>query len=580
MQIHELNTFAEIPGGASFLAIDNGFDTGKISVNGLMSETNEKIDRKVNVPLTNNTPDYGNDGQLLRTRGNGFTEWTDVGLPTDEQTAQAVSDWLDAHPEATTTVQDGSITEVKLSDNLKNKVLNGYVVPEMFGAAGDGSTDDSLAFTNMFASGKSIVIPANPYYLSSKIFADDENIISNNGTFPNGNFILSKNIGEAVPSAKVFTYLPFATIGVSNDADFQSAAYDSTRDRIVLGFSLANNQSYVCVIGSDFSVTGMYNTVLAYHINDLTYNPITDKIYCATMDSTQQIAVINPESLAIEEYKSVGYAVSQISYDETNDIYYVHTDGAINVLDSSFTLLKSYPFTNSEISDVIGRLKSGNRPEELVNQGSAIIEGQFCLVTDMTEYATYERAFLAQFSYGDGSVKKLYGWTPIGYSEEVETIVKIGNTIFAFGYNYIPAKQLIITRLVLSETAAIEPLSILHDDGNLLFTKDGIGITSGRCEILEGGFIPIGDFVYVNLHIKFLTALTGNNYWAILNSLPRAESVVCLSASGASTRGVQFVVTINNSGVVTLHNTPAISVGDELYITGMYLRYLYNQGDR
>lgn len=38
-----------------------------------------------------------------------------IGEPTDEQVSGAVQDWLDAHPEATTTVADGSITPPKLS---------------------------------------------------------------------------------------------------------------------------------------------------------------------------------------------------------------------------------------------------------------------------------------------------------------------------------------------------------------------------------------------------------------------------------------------------------------------------------
>lgn len=38
-------------------------------------------------------------------------------IPEDE-IEQAVSDWLDAHPEATTTVQDGSITAAKLNADL------------------------------------------------------------------------------------------------------------------------------------------------------------------------------------------------------------------------------------------------------------------------------------------------------------------------------------------------------------------------------------------------------------------------------------------------------------------------------
>ena len=39
----------------------------------------------------------------------------------------AVSDWLDAHPEATTTVQDGSITEPKLASALADKIQKVYV---------------------------------------------------------------------------------------------------------------------------------------------------------------------------------------------------------------------------------------------------------------------------------------------------------------------------------------------------------------------------------------------------------------------------------------------------------------------
>lgn len=78
---------------------------------------------KVNQPLDkNNQPTNGTNGQILRTNGDGSTEWSDVGLPTDEQTAQAVFGWLDDHPEATTTVLDGSLTEEKLQNPLFRKV--------------------------------------------------------------------------------------------------------------------------------------------------------------------------------------------------------------------------------------------------------------------------------------------------------------------------------------------------------------------------------------------------------------------------------------------------------------------------
>lgn len=48
------------------------------------------------------------------------------GDPTDTQVAAAVNTWLDAHPEATTTVSDGSITPQKLSGDVKKMISPVY----------------------------------------------------------------------------------------------------------------------------------------------------------------------------------------------------------------------------------------------------------------------------------------------------------------------------------------------------------------------------------------------------------------------------------------------------------------------
>lgn len=63
----------------------------------------------------------GTEGQVLALE-DGEPTWKSVASPTDAQVDAAVDDWLDEHPEATTTVQDGDITYAKLDSNLKGTV--------------------------------------------------------------------------------------------------------------------------------------------------------------------------------------------------------------------------------------------------------------------------------------------------------------------------------------------------------------------------------------------------------------------------------------------------------------------------
>lgn len=80
-----------------------------------------------------------------------------------------IRDWMSAHPEATTSVQDGSITEEKLTDSLKVKVLKDYVTPQMYGAKGDGVKDDTYAIQSAFDSSKMVVFPNGTYNISAPL---------------------------------------------------------------------------------------------------------------------------------------------------------------------------------------------------------------------------------------------------------------------------------------------------------------------------------------------------------------------------------------------------------------------------
>ena len=73
---------------------------------------------KLNAPAAS----FGTEGQLLRTRGDGTTEWATFGSPSSAQVDVAVSEWLDEHPEATTTIQNGAVTKAKLDANLQESI--------------------------------------------------------------------------------------------------------------------------------------------------------------------------------------------------------------------------------------------------------------------------------------------------------------------------------------------------------------------------------------------------------------------------------------------------------------------------
>ena len=92
-----------------------------------------------------------------------------------QYTASAINNWLDDHPEATTTVQDGSLTYKKLVTGTM-----GFVTPEMFGAVGDGVTDDTTAIENLFNNDGIIIFDqTKEYRVSGPITVSSNTIVCN-----------------------------------------------------------------------------------------------------------------------------------------------------------------------------------------------------------------------------------------------------------------------------------------------------------------------------------------------------------------------------------------------------------------
>lgn len=138
-------------------------------------------------------------------------------------------------------VEDGSLTEEKFTDETKGKVLNNYVTPEMFGAKGDGSTDDTQAIQDMFASSNTVFVFSKKTYLvdgaidvtkACEIYFDNTELLAKKAYGPRDfEYILGfkhtriKTYGRVQVSANTS-----ANIGI-----FLSEAGDSTFDYLAVG---------------------------------------------------------------------------------------------------------------------------------------------------------------------------------------------------------------------------------------------------------------------------------------------------------------------------------------------------------
>lgn len=172
-----------------------------------------------------------------------------------------VNDWLDSHPEATTTVQDGSLTYKK----LVNGTL-GFVTPEMFGAVGDGVTDDTNSFVSLFHSDNKNILfnEGKTYIILSPIVITDEVKIYGSGATLKGALNSIFNVADTCHSFHMED-VHFEIDGSSETVvDNYCIAFNSNSENPVKWGQCQNIEIRNCTFNG-----GTFHIVLNYATNSL-----------------------------------------------------------------------------------------------------------------------------------------------------------------------------------------------------------------------------------------------------------------------------------------------------------------------
>ena len=213
-------------------------EQNKTDVASLKTETSSLKEDKVDKPSA------ADNGKIPRAKEGGV-EWVEVGQPTDEQTNSAVSSWLNEHPEATTTVQDRSLTMDKMVIGTF-----GYVTPEMFGAKGDGITDDTDAIKKCFDNGLNILFELNKTYLVHNKFETKAQKIEGNNSI-----LKYRDKDTNAIETLGFLIVKSTSIYISNlTIDFESQYMYRPNTHFYLIYSLTAIDD-VCFENSNFIIT-------------------------------------------------------------------------------------------------------------------------------------------------------------------------------------------------------------------------------------------------------------------------------------------------------------------------------------
>lgn len=172
-----------------------------------------------------------------------------------------VNGWLDEHPEATTTVQDGVIGEKKIEESFLPWIKKDYVTPEMFGAVGNGKHDDTNAIQLALNANATIVFSKKVYKCNSRLDVSDKIIYGFDATIDfadytgtdcvvsTGNHTKLNGI-NIINTTKASGYA-LKLLYIANYGNIENIQIRNCRNGIYISGSWYNNFSNIMIQSSD-----------------------------------------------------------------------------------------------------------------------------------------------------------------------------------------------------------------------------------------------------------------------------------------------------------------------------------------
>ena len=355
----------------------------------------------------------GTNGQLLQTNGDGTTKWTTQGTPTDAQVGTAVSAWLTAHPEATTTVQDGAISRAKLNDDLKEKT---DAVPEL------KSAFDNIIDTVIFTEKPCVDLSGYIYYQPENKLTTSANCVVRRYVIqPDTDYYATTSWDTNNTSIYLVSYFSITNEYISSE--YQNTANGSRIDKAKL--NIPSNARWFYINGRN--VTPFVESAkIADAVDDIIQNFIFE---VEPIVKTDGYAYYQPSNsiTSASNFKVYKYTIQQ------NADYYITS--ALTAASEGFPLIAYFDASNNFISSEYMNSTTGTT--EIENSKAIIPSGAawfYVNARNTTPYVgIYKKGMLESVS------------TTVEKHEEMLTKVNIQPMAVIPGYGYVNTDHAIHT---------------------------------------------------------------------------------------------------------------------------------------